>query len=146
MDSPQARASVLLVDDDEAIVEVVGRLLRARGHAVHTALGCREALKVALRHGCDVLVSDLILPDGDGSDLLRALRADRPVPAVAITGNADAAARSRAERAGFGRVLGKPFLIETLTEAIGLARVHPPRRREGHEERHAGGGKETARE
>ena len=146
MDSPQARPSVLLVDDDEEIVEAVGRLLRARGHAVHTALGCREALKVALRHGCDVLVSDLVLPDGDGSALLRALRAHRPVPAVAITGTAAEATRSRAERAGFGRVLGKPFLIETLAEAIGRARVHPPRRRERHEDRHEGGGKETAHE
>ena len=122
MDSRQSRPSVLLVDDDEAIVEAVGRLLRAEGHEVHTALGCREALKVALRHGCDVLVSDLVLPDGDGSALLRALRAHRPVPAVAITGNADEAARSRAERAGFWRVLGKPFLLETLTDAIERAR------------------------
>lgn len=116
-----ARASILLVDDDEEVVEAVGRLLRAEGHDVHTALGCREALKVALRHGFDVLVSDLVLPDGDGSELLRALRAYRPVPAIAITGHADRVTWSRAERAGFRRVLGKPFRIGSLIEAINRA-------------------------
>jgi DNA-binding response OmpR family regulator len=112
------RPSVLLVDDDEEVVEVVARLLRAAGHEVHTALGCREGLRVALRFGCDVLVSDLRLGDGDGCDLLRALRAWRPDGAVAVTGDADAETRRRALNAGFAAVVTKPLAAADLAAAV----------------------------
>jgi len=114
----QPHPSVLLVDDDEEVVEVVARLLRAAGHEVHTALGCREGLRVALRFGCDVLVSDLRLGDGDGCDLLRALRAWRPVPAVAVTAYADGETRLRALRAGFAAVVLKPLEVADVAAAV----------------------------
>jgi len=121
MDHVYPRPSVLLVDDEPVVVEALAFALRAAGHVVHTALGCREGLRVGLRYGCDVLVSDLGLGDGDGCDLLRALRAWRGVSAVAITGGADAGARHRALRAGFAAVLAKPFTAPELAAAIAAA-------------------------
>lgn len=114
--------SILVVDDHGVTVELLARLLRAEGYDVHTALGCRDAIRVALRYECDVVVSDLIMPDGDGCDLLKALRAYRSMPAIAITGHADPSTAHRAHRAGFHRLLVKPLAFQTLTDAIMEAR------------------------
>jgi CheY-like chemotaxis protein len=109
---------VLLVDDDELTLAALARLLKSEGYEVHTAANCRDALRAALCHGCDVLVGDLLLPDGDGWDLLNALRAYRPVAAVAITGDVDPATARRAERAGFRLVLAKPLSFDDVARAV----------------------------
>lgn len=110
--------SILVVDDHGVTVELLARLLRAEGYDVHTALGCRDAIRVALRTECDVVISDLIMPDGDGCDLLKALRAYRSMPAIAMTGHADSSTAHRVQRAGFHRLLMKPLTFDALTEAI----------------------------
>ena len=120
------RKSVLVVDDHEITLDTLARLLRGEGYEVHTALHCREALRVALQYGCDVLVSDLLLPDGHGADLLRAVRAYRPVHAVAITGDLDASSQCKAHRAGFQVLLHKPLTFATLADAVSRARQAEP--------------------
>ena len=112
------RPSILVVDDHELTADLLGRLFRGEGYDVHTAQGCRDALRVALQYGCDLLVSDVILADGDGCDLLRALRAYRPAAAVAITGHTDPSVEGRARRAGFHNVLAKPIVFAALLEAV----------------------------
>jgi CheY-like chemotaxis protein len=118
MEYGRHRPSILLVDDHELTLDLLARLLRSDGHEVHTALGCREALRVVLQYGCDLLVSDLLLPDGNGCDLLRAVRARRPVPAIAITGQDDDDAIRSALSAGFQRVLVKPLSYKALSAAV----------------------------
>lgn len=112
---------ILVVGDDERTVELLARLLRAEGYDVHTALGCRDALRVGLQFGCDLLISDIVLSDGDGCDLLRALCAYRPVHAIAMTGQADDSVIARAGRAGFTRVLTKPLVFGTVSEEVARA-------------------------
>jgi two-component system, NtrC family, response regulator PilR len=109
---------VMVVDDDADVAEMLGIVLRREGFQVHTALGCREALKTALVYGCDLLISDLRLADGDGCDLLRAVLALRHVPAVAVTGLADAESRQRAHRAGYAHVLAKPLTADAVLTTV----------------------------
>ena len=126
MGTLQQLPTVLVVDDHEVTVELLARLIRAEGYTVHTAMGCRDGLRVALQYGCDLLVIDLCLPDGDGCDLLRAVRAHLPVPAVAVTGSQDPALAAKAARAGFERVLSKPLVYADLSTAIRRLWDGPP--------------------
>lgn len=78
---------VLVVDDEEAIVELVGEYLRARGHQVYTCGDGDEALAMVERERLDVVLTDLRLPARGGMSLLEALQQlDRPVAAVVMTG------------------------------------------------------------
>jgi DNA-binding response OmpR family regulator len=113
-------ANVLLVDDDEDSTDLLRRLLVRRGFAVTTARSVAAALEAADAATVDVLVSDLGLPDGDGHDLLRQLRASRRLPAIALTGQDPRAAEAqRGEIAGFDEYLGKPVTIDRLVGALG---------------------------
>ena len=112
------RHVILVVDDQAETADLLALVLRRNGYEVHTALSCRDALKTALVYGCDFLVSDLALGDGHGCDLLPALCARAPIPAVAITGSSDADTARRAVRAGFNRVLVKPVVVDAVLSAI----------------------------
>jgi CheY-like chemotaxis protein len=131
----QRRAAVLVVDDHEDTLELVADLLRREGFEVRTASGYRDALRAARAHGCDLLVSDLYLGDGDGDgcELLRAVRAGGPVSAVALTGWWDAGTDRWARAAGFRRVVFKPFVLGAVLAAVrdaaGAERCTLPARR-----------------
>jgi len=111
----------VLVGDDADVVEPLAVALRQKDFDVYTAMSCREALKTAMVYGCDLLVSDLDLADGDGCDLLRAVFALRQVPAVAVTGRTDSETHQRARSAGFASVLTKPLTVDAVAEAIRCA-------------------------
>ena len=71
---PSAR--VLVVEDDEAIADVLRRSLRAEGHEVQSAGDGAEALTVAEQFAPDLVMLDLGLPRLDGIEVLKRLRAD----------------------------------------------------------------------
>ena len=73
---------VLVVDDEAAICDILSRLLSARGHAVLTATGGEQALRLAETSGFDVVISDLRMPGIDGRELIHRLRR---LPAFATT-------------------------------------------------------------
>ena len=116
--APTRRTVILVVDDHADTADLIALVLRRSGFEVHTALGCRDGLRTALVYGCDLLVSDLNLGDGDGCALLRALCVRGPLPAVAVTGLADEEIARRARRSGFGVVLPKPFGVNALVTAV----------------------------
>jgi CheY-like chemotaxis protein len=110
---------VLLVDDHEDTANLLTRLLRRAGHEVHAAGTVAEALgALAASGGCDVLVSDLGLPDGTGLELMRQVAAMYPVRGIALTGQGgeDHAADCRA--AGFAARLVKPVDVGELLAAV----------------------------
>lgn len=78
---------------------------------------------------CDVLVSDISLPDGSGLDLIREVRRGRGVPSIALSGfgTEDDVQRSRA--AGFDEHLVKPVDIDQLLAAIARVRSRPREQR-----------------
>jgi CheY-like chemotaxis protein len=82
--------TVLLVDDDVAVIETFARMLKLEGFAVHTAHNAREGLQQAARHRPDAILLDLRMPLLDGLGFLRQLRADpkcQAMPVAIVTGD-----------------------------------------------------------
>jgi CheY-like chemotaxis protein len=110
---------VLLVEDHPDTLRLMSRLLRRQGYAVHEATNCAEALAVAEREGCRVLVSDVELPDCTGLDLMRELRArNANVRGVAVSGHTGPERVRAARDAGFERHVAKPFKFDELLKLI----------------------------
>lgn len=112
---------LLVVEDHEDTLATLERLLTRRGYAVRTATTIAEALEVAAEYSFDVLVSDIGLPDGRGTDLLERigqLRGVRP-PAIAMSGFGMEDDLGRSREAGFSEHLTKPVEFSSLHQAIG---------------------------
>jgi CheY-like chemotaxis protein len=79
----------------------------------------REAMEVAAAGGAfDLLISDVGLPDGNGMDLVRYLRTQRPIRGIAISGFGMDTDISKSLEAGFSEHLVKPVKLEKLEAAI----------------------------
>ena len=115
---------VLVVDDNQDACELLAERLRQAGYQVELAHDGRAALAAARGAGCQVALVDLGLPDMDGFEVCRTLKAERPqLHVVALTGYSDQGARDRAKQAGFDRFLVKPLdsrrVLSTLAELLG---------------------------
>src|SRR5687768_7078035 len=110
---------VLLVEDHPDTLRLMSRLLRRQGYAVHEATTCQEALEVAKRERCKVLVSDVELPDCTGLELMRELRARRMgIRGVAVSGHTGPDRVREAKAAGFERHVSKPVQFDDLLKVI----------------------------
>jgi DNA-binding response OmpR family regulator len=120
--------SLLLVEDDERIVEFVRRGLEAEGYRVDVARGGLEALRRAQARECQLIILDLLLPDLDGREVCRRLRAAQvTTPILMLTALDTLEDKVRGLRIGADDYLVKPFAFEEL-----LARVHALGRRAAH--------------
>ena len=116
----QSGLRLLVVDDHRDTLETLQLLLKRRGYAVRTAGSIAQALQVAEEFEFDMLVSDIGLPDGRGTDLLQRLekRTRHPFLAIAMSGfGTDEDLRS-SHHAGFAQHLTKPVEFDILHEAI----------------------------
>jgi len=114
--------SVLLVEDDATIAEVITGLLQARGHQVRAVPHGLAALTEAALARFDIALLDLDLPGMDGLALARQFRAQgMPLPLLAVTARADGQAEALARQAGFDGFLRKPVTGELLGEAMAAA-------------------------
>src|SRR4051812_24457111 len=113
-----SRPVILLVDDHADSLLVLSRLLEQRGYDVIAAHNGAAAMRIATEREFDVLVSDMHLPDGPGTDLLATLRAIKDFPAIAISGSAFEADQKKFRDAGFQYTLVKPFHFEDLETNI----------------------------
>jgi signal transduction histidine kinase/ActR/RegA family two-component response regulator len=110
------RPRVLLVEDHEDSAATLSMVLSIRGYPVRVARTVAEARGMAAE--CDVLVSDISLPDGSGIDLLREVRQDHDVKAIAVSGYGTEEDVRRSTEAGFVEHLVKPFDPERLIEML----------------------------
>ncbi|MEU0155946.1 response regulator transcription factor [Micromonospora fulviviridis] len=111
-------ARLLLVEDDLTIRTPLLRALRERGHAVAAASTALDGLRDALDDRPDLVVLDLGLPDLDGGELLRMLRAVSPVPVIVATARDDEAEIVRMLDAGADDYLVKPFTAAQLDARV----------------------------
>lgn len=121
--------TVLVVDDEQGIRDMLARHLRFVGYEVLRAADGRQALEILERHCVDVVVTDLVMPEMDGVSLMRALREGYPtVPFIAITGHVELRHLLTAMRLGAEDCLFKPLRdLSELEE--GIARLVARNRR-----------------
>lgn len=123
-----AELRILLVEDHRDTAEVLRRLLTRRGHEVRIGESVANALAVAVDFDFDLLISDVGLPDGRGTELLRKLQETRsiPVPAIAMSGFGMENDISRSLEAGFFAHLTKPVNFDELHETISRLMASTP--------------------
>ena len=122
---PEANPTVLVIDDDGALRESLGRLLRSVGLGAQLFASVPEFLKSKLPDGATCLVLDVRLPGRSGLDFQRELAAANiQVPIIFMTGHGDIPMSVQAMKGGAIEFLTKPFRDQDLLEAIqiGLAR------------------------
>jgi DNA-binding response OmpR family regulator len=116
--SPRAtpRGAVLVVEDDDAIRDVLAYHLGLAGYAVTTAADGVEGLRLARTGAPDLLVLDLMLPRMGGLDLLRVLRGESAVPVLVLSARGEVADRIAGLECGADDYVAKPFSVrEVLT-------------------------------
>lgn len=112
---------ILVVDDEPAILAAMVPLLRSRGYAVDTASTGHAALDAIGRHGADLVLLDLGLPDLEGVDVCRRLRAGRAMPIVVLSARQAEGDKVAALDAGADDYITKPFGAEELFARVRAA-------------------------
>ena len=118
----RSNVRVLLVDDAPINLVIASRLLEDAGGQIVTASSGEEALEAIERERVDIVLLDLQMPGIDGYEVARRIRARpnlRDLPVIAVSANATAEHRDRAEAAGMSAYVEKPFREEELIAAIG---------------------------
>ncbi|MBX9816287.1 MAG: hypothetical protein A4S12_05535 [Proteobacteria bacterium SG_bin5] len=114
-----ARPQLLLIEDDEDVRRSFQLLLQGHGYDVRAFAAARPV--ITGDHSLfDVMICDYRLPDGDGLDVLRAMRAAGwQGRAILMTGFSDPRLRAAAHECGFEAVLEKPLRARDLVAALG---------------------------
>ncbi len=113
---------ILLVDDSLDTIQVLSWLLASKGLRVREAASVAEALSAARAEPPDVIITDIGMPEQDGYDLLRLIRADerlRHLPVIAATGYVSSHEQEKMAQAGFSATLSKPFDLSELLSVVG---------------------------
>ncbi len=120
-----AELQILVVEDDASIRRGIVDALRFAGYGTLEAVRADEGLERALTRQYDLLLLDLVLPGGDGLDILRQVRRLRPtLPVIILTARGEEADRVRGLRDGADDYVVKPFSVKEL-----LARIESVLRR-----------------
>lgn len=118
---------VLTVDDEPSLIELLSLAMRYEGWDVHTARSGTEAVRVAKQCEPDAIVLDMMLPDFDGLEVMRRVRATQPdVPVIFLTARDGVADRINGLTAGGDDYVTKPFSLEEV-----IARLRGLLRRSG---------------
>lgn len=113
--------SILIVDDSDSIREVVSFTLESAGHQVMKAVDGQDALKFLNGTNIDLIITDLHMPNMDGIELIRAVRADdkyKFTPILFLTTESQTDKKLQAKEAGATGWIVKPFVPEKLLAAI----------------------------
>ncbi len=111
--------TILVVEDAVQTLRAIKDGLEALNYRVVTATNGQEALEAVARHDVDLVVTDVVMPEMDGKELLRELRARAPhLKVIAMTGYVMDMDASGLLAAGFAEALSKPFSMETLTQVV----------------------------
>jgi DNA-binding response OmpR family regulator len=128
LESENQPGRVLVVEDDNAITDVLRRTLRQEGHEVRASADGVAALRAAEEFVPDLVILDLGLPGLDGVEVCRRLRAESDVPILILTARSDLDDRVVGLDSGADDYLVKPFeRQELLARMRALMRRRPPR-------------------
>ena len=122
--------TILLVDDDAALLEVTSIVLASEGYRVVTAEDGPEALRILGREGLDLVVLDIMLPRMSGFEVLKKMREHSDVPVVLLTAKSQSVDKVVGLELGADDYITKPFDTKEL-----LARIKAILRRFGRDGR-----------
>jgi len=112
--------SVLIVDDEESLVNVLARKFKDEGITAYTAFNGREGLAVALEKHPDIILLDIMMPEMDGFDTMKKLQEDewgKTVPVILLTNSSSIETVAKAVTTGMSE-----FLVKTdvrLDQVVG---------------------------
>jgi two-component system chemotaxis response regulator CheY len=115
--------TILLVEDHQDTANAFARMLRRDGYDITVAPTAAAALGLCGKQGFDLLICDINLPDGDGSEILKAARQFHPQTlGIIVSGHDEPAHLQAALDAGFAKIFLKPIdyisLRQTLRELL----------------------------
>lgn len=119
------RYRILVVDDEPGLLRLLTRMLESQGHVVVTAPDGVEALALVKDSAFDIVLTDIVMPEMEGVELIRKLRSGPASPKiVAMSGGGIVAGfdyLEAAARLGADSTLSKPFTEAELTAALARA-------------------------
>lgn len=121
-------ATILVVDDEVDVLEIVRFRLEQDGHAVLTASDGQMGLSRAIQDHPDLIILDLMMPVMDGFDALERLKKNpalAKIPVLLLTARADYASRARGWEGYAEEYLTKPFDVDTLARTVENLLTHP---------------------
>ncbi|MDB5423195.1 MAG: Response regulator receiver protein [Phenylobacterium sp.] len=115
-------SKVLVIDDDPSIRDLIALSLTGQGFSVSTAEDGRVGLQVFAKERPDLVITDILMPDVEGIEIILALKANaRPPKVIAISGGGRLVGRdflTWASRLGADEVLPKPFRMSLLVARV----------------------------
>lgn len=109
---------ILLIEDEESIVEFIELELKHEGYEVEATFDGRSGLELAEKHDYDVILLDLMLPELNGMEVCRRIRAAKDTPIIMLTARDSIMDRVMGLESGADDYLPKPFAIEELLARI----------------------------
>nr|CAA9222791.1 hypothetical protein AVDCRST_MAG63-581 [uncultured Armatimonadetes bacterium] len=113
--------TILVADDEPALLRLMEFLLAKQGHTMLTATNGEEALEEARKHRPDIIVLDIMMPKLDGYQVAEAIRADedlRRTPIIMLSAKAQDEDIERGVSVGVDTYMTKPFSPEELTRLV----------------------------
>ena len=104
-----SKLSVLIIEDEENICNFIKTSLRPQGYKIMTASTAAEGLSIVNSGGCDLVLLDLGLPDADGLEIIRQVRAWSSLPIIVISARTKEQEKVHALDAGADDYITKPF-------------------------------------
>jgi DNA-binding response OmpR family regulator len=111
-------ASIVIVEDEQRIRELVARVLADEGYDVATTATAMDGLQAVVKTSPDLVILDMGLPDLDGAELLKMIRAVSDVPIIVATARSEDRDIIRTLDAGADDYLVKPFSVEQLEARV----------------------------
>ena len=119
---------ILVVDDEESIRRILELNLTRAGYSVHTALNGSDALTQLLTNDYDLLITDVMMPEMDGFELVEHIRQSpdlSPLPVILLTAQSSTNDITRGYREGTDLYLTKPFDPSELLIWVGRLLAQP---------------------
>ncbi|HWP81459.1 MAG TPA: response regulator [Bacteroidota bacterium] len=113
--------NILLVEDEENLVQIVGSVLEEEGYHVQRSTSAEEALKLLPNYRPDLIISDLKMGEMDGFEMIEQIRKETPtkqIPFIYVTSFDDADSARKAKNLGATAYITKPFDLDELLRVI----------------------------
>lgn len=119
---PAPLATIMVVDDESSIRSLLSRFLTKSGYMVLESANGRDALEQLQRSKVDVLISDIVMPERDGLEILQSLRRDfAALKVIVMSGAFDGRFLRTAEMLGAHATLQKPLKLNLVLETVRAA-------------------------